>query len=55
VKLLVLVAPMIPAPGGPGDYWVNTRYNEEVRESYDDPLDLFYQDVTPGLASEASA
>ena len=54
VKLLVLVAPMIPAPGeAPADYWVNTRYGEEVRESYDDPIALFYQDVPPELASEA--
>ena len=54
VKLLVLVAPMIPAPGeAPADYWVNTRYGEEVRESYDDPIALFYQDVSPELASEA--
>jgi pimeloyl-ACP methyl ester carboxylesterase len=54
VKMLVLVAPMIPAPGeAPADYWVNTRYNEEVRESYDDPIELFYQDVPPELASEA--
>lgn len=56
VKLLVLVAPMIPAPGeAPADYWVNTRYGEEVRlrESYDDPISLFYQDVPPELASEA--
>ena len=53
-KLLVLVAPMIPAPGeAPADYWVNTRYGEEVRESYDDPIALFYQDVPPELASEA--
>jgi pimeloyl-ACP methyl ester carboxylesterase len=45
---------MIPAPGeAPADYWVNTRYNEEVRESYDDPIELFYQDVPPELASEA--
>jgi pimeloyl-ACP methyl ester carboxylesterase len=54
VKLLVLVAPMIPAPGeAPADYCVNTRYNEEVWESYDDPIELFYQDVPPDLASEA--
>lgn len=54
VKLLALVAPMIPAPGeAPADYWVNTRYGEEVRESYDDPIELFYQDVPPELASEA--
>ena len=54
VKLLALVAPMIPAPGeAPADYWVNTRYGEEVRESYDDTIELFYQDVPPELASEA--
>src|SRR5437773_11027163 len=36
VKLLVLVAPMIPAPGeAPADYWTNTRYEEEVRQHYD--------------------
>jgi pimeloyl-ACP methyl ester carboxylesterase len=54
VKLLVLVAPMIPAPGeSPNDYWTNTRYGEEMRESYEDPVALFYQDVPPELASEA--
>jgi len=31
--LLVLIAPMIPAPGeAPEDYWVNTRYEDEVHE-----------------------
>jgi pimeloyl-ACP methyl ester carboxylesterase len=54
VKLLVLVAPMIPAPGeAPNDYWANTRYGEEVRESYEDDIALFYQDVPPELAGEA--
>ena len=54
VELLVLVAPMIPAPGeAPADYWTNTRYGEEVREEYDDPIALFYQDVPPDLAAEA--
>ena len=54
VDLLVLVAPMIPAPGeAPADYWSNTRYGDEVRESYDDEIALFYQDVPPELAAEA--
>lgn len=54
VDLLVLVAPMIPAPGeAPADYWSNTRYEEEVREHYEDDVALFYQDVPPELASEA--
>ncbi len=55
VKLLVLVAPMIPAPGeAPAAYWTNTRYEDEVRDRYDDEIALFYQDVPPELASEAS-
>ena len=54
VRLLVLVAPMIPAPGeAPSDYWTNTRYHEEARESYDDEIALFYHDVPPELAAEA--
>jgi pimeloyl-ACP methyl ester carboxylesterase len=54
VDLLVLVAPMIPMPGeAPGEYWVDTRYEEEAREGYDDEIALFYQDVPPDLASEA--
>jgi len=52
--LLVLVAPMIPAPGeAPADYWTNTRYGDEARESYDDEIAFFYQDVPPELAAEA--
>jgi hypothetical protein len=54
VDLLVLIAPMIPVPGeAPADYWTDTRYEEEVRERYDDGIALFYQDVPPELASEA--
>src|SRR6266498_3644093 len=54
VKLLVLVAPMIPAPGeAPAEYWANTRYGEEAQEWYEDDIALFYQDVPPELASEA--
>ncbi|MEV4410842.1 alpha/beta hydrolase [Catellatospora sp. NPDC049609] len=53
-KLLVLVAPMIPAPGeAPADFCAHTGYDQEERESYDDPVDLFYQDVPPELAAEA--
>jgi pimeloyl-ACP methyl ester carboxylesterase len=53
-ELLVLVAPMIPAPReAPADFWRNTRYADEVRERYDDAIALFYQDVPPELASEA--
>jgi pimeloyl-ACP methyl ester carboxylesterase len=55
-KLLVLIAPIIPAPGeAPADYWANTRYGTEQAERYDDPIALFYQDVPPALAAEALA
>jgi pimeloyl-ACP methyl ester carboxylesterase len=53
-KLMVLVAPMIPAPReSPADYWPNTKYYDEPREPYDDTVALFYQDVPPELAAEA--
>ena len=53
-ELLVLVAPIIPAPGeAPADYWATTRYYEEPRGRYDDATALFYQDVPPKLAAEA--
>jgi len=55
-RLLVLVAPMIPAPGeAPADYWSDTRYADESRESYNDEIALFYHDVPPPLAAEARA
>ncbi|TQS40138.1 alpha/beta fold hydrolase [Cryptosporangium phraense] len=51
VGRIVLVAPMIPAPReAPADFWANTRYADEDRESYDD---VFYQDVPPALREEA--
>jgi pimeloyl-ACP methyl ester carboxylesterase len=54
VELLVLVAPMIPAPAeAPAEYWAHTRYHEEARDRYDDVIALFYQDVPPELAAEA--
>jgi pimeloyl-ACP methyl ester carboxylesterase len=56
VKMLVLVAPMIPAPGeAAADYFANTRFEQEDREHFDDAVDLFYQDVPPELAAEALA
>jgi pimeloyl-ACP methyl ester carboxylesterase len=54
VDLLVMVAPMIPLPGeAPSEYWANTRYGEEAVLRYENDIDLFYQDVPQGLASEA--
>ncbi|MET8652436.1 alpha/beta hydrolase [Nocardia aurea] len=53
-KLLVLVAPMIPAPSEtPADYWAHTGYGEEEKGRYGNAVDLFYQDVPPELAAEA--
>jgi pimeloyl-ACP methyl ester carboxylesterase len=54
VELLVLVAPMIPAPReAPDDYWTHTRYGDEIIERYDDEIALFYQDVPRELAAQA--
>src|ERR1700753_268873 len=50
VALLVLVAPMIPAPGAS---WPAAGYADEPREHYDDTVALFYQDVPPELAAAA--
>jgi pimeloyl-ACP methyl ester carboxylesterase len=48
VRLLVLVAAMIPAPGELfADWWANTGYE---KSEYDD---VFYHDVPPELAAEA--
>ncbi|HEY5856691.1 MAG TPA: alpha/beta hydrolase [Aldersonia sp.] len=52
VKLLVLVAPMIPERGeAPADYWANTGY--QGSQGGGDTIALFYQDVPPDLAAEA--
>jgi pimeloyl-ACP methyl ester carboxylesterase len=54
VRLLVLVAPMIPAPGEPViGYSANTELDQEPSGGYDDTIALFYQDVPPELAAEA--
>ncbi|WP_327287305.1 alpha/beta fold hydrolase [Streptomyces sp. NBC_01198] len=52
--LIVLVAPMIPAPAeAPADYWAHTGYAAEPREHYDGTVEVFYPDVPPELAAEA--
>lgn len=63
VRLMVLVAPMVPLPGESGDeMWANTRYAEASRESttaeepgggVDDSIATFYHDVPAALAREA--
>ena len=54
VDLLVLVAPMIPASGrGAGGLLDEHEIRDEPRESYDDEIALFYQDVPTDLAAEA--
>jgi pimeloyl-ACP methyl ester carboxylesterase len=55
VKLLVLVAAMIPAPGEPAeDMFANTGYQPMDQEDSSD-VAIFYQDVDPTLAAEALA
>jgi pimeloyl-ACP methyl ester carboxylesterase len=47
--LLVLLAAMIPAPGETAtEWWSNTRYEDSGEE------DVFYHDVAPELAAEAT-
>src|SRR4029453_9068028 len=53
-ELLVLVAPMIPAPGdSPVSFWTSTENGREKMESSDDKIELFYFDVPPELTAEA--
>ena len=63
VRLLVLLAGMIPAPGeSPGDWWGNTGYQQAVEKQAeldggqtgnDDPFISFYNGVPRPLAEEA--
>jgi pimeloyl-ACP methyl ester carboxylesterase len=66
VRLLVLVAPMIPAPGeSAGDWWSNTgqttaRRDQDEREGRDpdapfDVMTAFMHDVPPEIVAEAFA
>jgi len=66
VELIVLVAPMVPAPGEtPGQWWANTgqpdaarRYAIEHGREPDkpfDPIETFLHDVDPAVADEAGA
>jgi pimeloyl-ACP methyl ester carboxylesterase len=62
-RLLVLLAGMIPAPGeSPGEWWVNTGYQQAVEEQArlggggagnDDPFVSGYNGVPRALAEEA--
>jgi pimeloyl-ACP methyl ester carboxylesterase len=57
VELLVLVAPMIPAPGEPPmDWWANSGQSAAQRAAGTDGLDdleTYYHDVSPDLTAEA--
>ena len=62
VEILVLVAPMISAPGeSPGEWWDNTGHaraqraqaERDGRPADEGTADLFLHDVPPGLAAEA--
>jgi alpha/beta hydrolase family protein len=53
VKLLVLVACMVPAPGETAqEMFANTGYEQHKQEDASD-LAVFYHDVSPPLAAEA--
>jgi pimeloyl-ACP methyl ester carboxylesterase len=63
VRLLALLAGMIPAPGeSPGEWWANTGYQDAVEEQarldggktgHDDPLISCYNGMPRPLAEEA--
>ena len=63
VRLLVLLAGMIPAPGeSPGEWWGNTGYQQAAEQQarldggktgHDDPLISFYNGIPRPLAEEA--
>lgn len=54
VRLLVLVAAMIPAPGEvPAEHTENTRYADDAWDGYGDETEVFYPDVPRALALEA--
>ncbi len=65
VRLIVLVAAMVPSPGeSPGSWWGNTGQAEAQREQAerdgrppgdDDLATVFLHDVPPALAAEAMA
>jgi pimeloyl-ACP methyl ester carboxylesterase len=64
VDLMVLVAPMIPAPGeAPDDYWANTQHaasrsegaerGEDAGDEQAGTIAIFYHDVPADLAAAA--
>lgn len=54
VRLVVLVAGMIPVPGEAADeYWANTHYPGSSAPDAGDPIAVFYHDVPRALAAEA--
>jgi pimeloyl-ACP methyl ester carboxylesterase len=59
VRLLVLLAGMVPSPGETAEeWWVNTGYDKATdarNEDDDSAIALFYHDVPPDLAAEAMA
>jgi pimeloyl-ACP methyl ester carboxylesterase len=66
VRLLVLVAAMVPVPGeAPGDWWANTGWEQAHRDQAArdgrpvdgdfDPMAEFFHDVAPNVTAEAFA
>jgi pimeloyl-ACP methyl ester carboxylesterase len=55
VRLLVLVAGMVPSPGeAANEWWSNTGYESATRGAQDeDEIAVFYHDAPPELAAEA--
>lgn len=53
VRLLVLVAAMVPSPGeSPGEWWANTGHDDE-RVDASDPVAVFLHDLPADVQAEA--
>ncbi len=66
VRMMVLVAAMVPCPGeSPGDWWANTGWEEATRDqaardgrpldSAFDPIETFFHDVPADVTAEVMA
>jgi pimeloyl-ACP methyl ester carboxylesterase len=63
-RMIVLVAPMTPAPGeSPGEWWANTGHEQARRDAEAaggapaddwDPVTMFLHDVPPDVAAESA-
>jgi pimeloyl-ACP methyl ester carboxylesterase len=55
VKLMILVAAMVPSPGeSPGDWWANTGWEQPTDGEFD-PMVTFLHDVAPDVIAASAS